>query len=300
MDRRRRRRNDESRTLMDDMTSSWVALFPISVILLGLVFLLVLYFSIPSRKGFSLKKKHAVVTGGSKGIGKEIAHSLISKGCNVSIIARNETDLKACLSHLQMAADQRSQQQKVRWYSLDVTKSYEEFESVVRLAETELGPVDVLINNVGTSVQGAFDELPISSFEEQTRINYLSAVYATRCVVGGMKLRRSGHISFVSSAAGQCAIWGYTAYAPTKFAIRGFADALQMELSPYNINVSVLYPPNTDTEGFKVEMATMPEEVRLISGTAGFFSPQDVAKAHVQDIEDGQYATAIGLDGWML
>uniref|UniRef100_A0A0K0CTM2 3-dehydrosphinganine reductase n=1 Tax=Angiostrongylus cantonensis TaxID=6313 RepID=A0A0K0CTM2_ANGCA len=256
------------------MTSSWVALFPISVILLGLVFLLVLYFSIPSRKGFSLKKKHAVVTGGSKGIGKEIAHSLISKGCNM-----------AC-EDLQMAADQRSQQQK--------------FESVVRLAETELGPVDVLINNVGTSVQGAFDELPISSFEEQTRINYLSAVYATRCVVGGMKLRRSGHISFVSSAAGQCAIWGYTAYAPTKFAIRGFADALQMELSPYNINVSVLYPPNTDTEGFKVEMATMPEEVRLISGTAGFFSPQDVAKAHVQDIEDGQYATAIGLDGWML
>ncbi|VDM56200.1 unnamed protein product [Angiostrongylus costaricensis] len=224
--------NDESKALLDDMTSLWVALVPIGVVLLGLVLLLVLYFSIPSRKGFSLKKKHAVVT--------------------------------------------------------------------VRLSETELGPVDVLINNVGTSVQGAFDELPISSFEEQMRINYLSAVYATRCIVGGMKLRRSGHISFVSSAAGQCAIWGYTAYAPTKFAIRGFADALQMELSPYNINVSVLYPPNTDTEGFKVEMATMPEEVRLISGTAGFFSPQHVAKAHVQDIEDGQYATAVGLDGWML
>ncbi|KAJ1370294.1 hypothetical protein KIN20_031986 [Parelaphostrongylus tenuis] len=242
----------------------------------------------------------AGVNGGSKGIGKQIAFALVSKGCNVSIIARNEADLKTACEDLQLAADQRNEQQKVRWYSLDVTKSYEEFESVIRRAEAELGSVDVLINNVGMSVQAAFDELPISSFEDQTRINYLSAVYATRCVVGGMKARRSGHISFVSSAAGQCAIWGYTAYAPTKFAIRGFADALQMELSPYNINVSVLYPPNTDTEGFKVEMETMPEEVRLISGTAGFFSPQDVAKAHVQDIEDGQYATAVGLDGWML
>ncbi|VDK83424.1 unnamed protein product [Cylicostephanus goldi] len=84
------------------------------------------------------------------------------------------------------------------------------------------------------------------------RVNYLSAVYVTRCVVTGMMAKRSGHISFVSSAAGQCAIYGYTAYSATKFALRGFADALQMELFPYNINVSVLYPPNTDTEGFKV------------------------------------------------
>ncbi|VDP62302.1 unnamed protein product [Heligmosomoides polygyrus] len=68
--------------------------------------------------------------------------------------------------------------------------------------------------------KGAFDDLPIDDFENQIKVNYLSAVYATRCVVPGMKSRRNGHISFVSSAAGQCAIYGYTAYAPTKFALR--------------------------------------------------------------------------------
>ncbi|KJH46368.1 3-ketodihydrosphingosine reductase domain protein [Dictyocaulus viviparus] len=125
-------------------------------------------------------------------------------------------------------------------------------------------------------------------------------VYATRCVVNEMKSRRSGHISFVSSAAGQCSLWGYTAYSPTKFAIRGFADAIQMELLPFNVSVSVLYPPNTDTEGFKMELRTMPEEVRLITETAGTFTSEEVANAHVKDIECGHYATTIGLEGWML
>ncbi|KAK6749702.1 hypothetical protein RB195_001983 [Necator americanus] len=282
------------------MVSPWLALIPVGVLIITLILFLVLYFSTPSRKNFLLNKKHAVVTGGSKGIGKQLAHSLISRGCNVSIIARNEKDLKAACEDLQVAADQRCQQQKVRCYSLDLVKGFAEVEAVIRRVEAELGPVEVLINNAGTSVQAPFHEQPITDFENQMKVNYLSAVYATRCVVPGMMSRRSGHISFVSSAAGQCAIYGYTAYAPAKFALRGFADALQMELSPYNINISLLYPPNTDTEGFKVESATMPEETRLISEAAGLFSPEHVAEAHVKDIEGGHYATSIGLDGWML
>ena len=61
----------------------------------------------------------------------------------------------------------------------------------------------------------------------------------TRSVISGMKERRCGHIAFVSSAAGQCAIWGYTAYSASKFAIRGFAEALHMEVLPFDLGVSV-------------------------------------------------------------
>lgn len=78
-----------------------------------------------------------------------------------------------------------------------------------------------------------------------------------------MKKRRSGHIAFVSSAAGQCSLWGYSAYSPSKFAIRAFADALHMELLPFNIGITVLYPPNTNTEGYDVELREMPEQVKL-------------------------------------
>lgn len=274
----------------------------LSVLFIGGLFALMfaLYFSIPSRRNFNLKGKHALVTGGSKGIGKQLAFTLLSKGCNVTIVARNENDLKASCVELQTFATQLGQSQKVQWKSTDLMKGYEAIESMIRDSEKAFGPVDVLINNAGHSVQEAFEKLPVEDFEKQMKVNYYSAVYATRAVIESMQKRCTGHISFVSSAAGQCAIYGYTAYSAAKFALRGFADALHMELLPYKISVSILYPPNTDTEGFKVELETMPEETKLIGDSAGCFDPKDVAEHHVHDIERGEYCTTIGLEGWML
>lgn len=86
------------------------------------------------------------------------------------------------------------------------------------------------------------------------RVNYLGGVYCTKSVVDSMKSRKFGRILFVSSQAGQIGVYGYTAYSATKFAIRGLAEALQMELKPFNIYISVSYPPDTDTPGFKEEL----------------------------------------------
>ncbi|VDK50269.1 unnamed protein product [Cylicostephanus goldi] len=156
--------------------------------LLPLLFLIILllsvhtllYFVLPKRRKFSLKAKHAVVTGGSKGIGKELAFYLIEKGCNVSIIARNEADLKSACQDLQDAANSRGQHQQVRWYSVDLSKKYDEIEAVFDRIEHELGPINVLINNVGTVLQGAFDDLPMSACEEQMALNFYSHV-SCRC-----------------------------------------------------------------------------------------------------------------------
>ncbi|CAI5449518.1 unnamed protein product [Caenorhabditis angaria] len=254
----------------------------------------------PSRREFFLHRKHAVITGGSKGIGFALASELVNKGCHVTIIARNVNDLKNASGKLQELADSRGQNQKIAWKSVDMTAPYEIIKEAFDNAAKELGPIDILINNAGHSVQAPFCDLPITDFENQMKINYLSAVHATRAVVDDMKQRQTGHISFVSSAAGQFAIFGYSAYSPTKFALRGFADTLHMELLPFKVNVGVLYPPNTDTEGFKVEIETMPEETRLMSESAGLFTPDYVAQQHISDIESGNYSTTIGLDGWML
>ncbi|CAD6195667.1 unnamed protein product [Caenorhabditis auriculariae] len=278
----------------------YLVLIPVLLFAFLLAFFLVIYFSMPSSRDFHFFKKHALVTGGSKGIGYQLAAGLIERGANVTIVARNVDDLKKSCASLQELADGRGQRQKVQWKSLDLTKNYDEIKKTIEEAEKEFGPVDVLINNAGHSVQAPFEKIDIDDFEKQMRVNYLSAVFATRAVIEGMKQRKSGHISFVSSAAGQFAIYGYTAYSATKFALRGLADALHMELLPFKVNVGILYPPNTDTEGFKYEIQTMPEEVRLISETAGLFTPEFVAEAHLKDVENGQYATTIGLDGWML
>lgn len=282
------------------MSLVWLVLIPVIAFIIFLVVLLFIFFSIPSRRDFPFFRRHAIVTGGSKGIGYQLAAGLIDRGCNVTIVARNVNDLKRACDDLQTLADQRGQRQKVQWKSIDMTADYEVIKLAFDECAKELGPIDILINNAGHSVQAPFSELPITDFEKQMKVNYLSAVYATRAVVDDMKERKTGHISFVSSAAGQFAIFGYSAYSPTKFALRGFADTLHMELLPYKVNVGVLYPPNTDTEGFKVELETMPEETKLMSDAAGLFTPKFVAEAHLQDIADGNYTTTIGLDGWML
>jgi len=142
--------------------------------------------------------------------------------------------------------------------------------------------------------------LDISAFDAQLRVNYLSGVYATRAVLGSMKSKRRGHVAFVSSAAGQCAIWGYGAYSPSKFALRGFAEAMHMELLPFNIGVSILFPPNTATEGYEQEIKDMPQEVKEIGDSAGLFTPSEVARRFLTAIEEGEFATTIGLEGWML
>lgn len=78
-------------------------------------------------------------------------------------------------------------------------------------------------------------------------------------------------------------IFGYSAYGATKFAIRGLAEALAMELTPHNVCVTLALPPDTDTPGFKEEEKTKPLETKLISDAGGLVQPEDVAKNLLYD-----------------
>ncbi|KAI6233868.1 3-ketodihydrosphingosine reductase [Aphelenchoides fujianensis] len=259
------------------------------------IFTAVFWWSTPKRHRMNIRGKNVFITGGSKGIGRELAAEFLRRGANsVSIAARSVSALAAAKEYLDTIAKEG---QRVETYEMDVTWEYEKIADLMQTAEDRVGSIDVLVNNAGFVVQGAFDEIPIESFTQQMQINYVSGALVTRA---GMKARRRGHICFVSSAAGQCAIWGYSAYSPSKFAVRALADVLHMELQPFGIGVSVVYPPNTDTEGFAVEQKEMPEQIREISGTSGIFSADHVARATVDTIERGGFRTTIGFEGWML
>ncbi|EYC43269.1 hypothetical protein Y032_0498g2522 [Ancylostoma ceylanicum] len=197
---------------------------------------------------------------------------------------------------LQAAADRRGQQQKVHWYSLDLSKNYSEIEAVFDRIEHELGPIHILINNAGTIVQGAFDDIPVSVFEDQMALNFYTAVYPTRCVVPRMKGRGFGHISFVSSAAGQFAIWGYSSYSASKFALRGLADAVQMELLPYNISVSVLCPPNTETDVFKTgdHLVSHALEIATYLGPSRHDNPSKPGGGSLQAVPAARHGCNVG------
>lgn len=114
-------------------------------------------------------------------------------------------------------------------------------------------------------------------------INYMGTFHAVRSVLPSMKFRKKGKIACTSSVGGLLGVYGYTAYGASKFALRGFAEALQMEVKPFNISVTLCFPPDTDTPCFEEENKVKPLETKLISGAAGVLKPEDVASSILSD-----------------
>ncbi|XP_026531154.1 3-ketodihydrosphingosine reductase [Notechis scutatus] len=264
------------------------------------VFLLLLYLVSPLNlpKPMSLSGAHVVVTGGSSGIGKSIAIECFKQGAFVTVIARNEKRLLEAKKEIETFSV--NDKQVVCSISLDVSKGYANVEKSLKQAQERLGPVDMLVNCAGTSITGRFEEIDICRFEQLMAINYLGSVYPTRVVVGKMKERRMGRIVFVSSQAGQVGVYGYSAYSATKYALRGLAESLLMELKPYNIYVTIAYPPDTDTPGFAEECQNKVLETKLISEASSICQPDYVAKIIVKDAVQGKFTSSAGAIGHML
>lgn len=272
------------------------------ILLLALLLLLssFLWGLISPQKRFIYESKHAVVTGGSSGIGLALAEEYLRNGCNVTIVARDKKKLKAALQSLQDVCLSLSSKVAVMAASIDVTSSSEEFSSGLKDAMKKFGAVDVLVNCAGSSVAAAFDDLAEGDFEKMLRLNVLGSVYPTRAVLAGMKDRGEGRIVFVASQVAHVAIHGYTAYAASKWALRGLAEALQMEVKPFNIFVSVAYPPDTDTPGYALEMQSKPQITKKISESGQVFNPKVVAKDIVYYSAQRYFGVSTGLDGYLM
>jgi 3-dehydrosphinganine reductase len=115
-----------------------------------------------------------------------------------------------------------------------------------------------------------------------------------------MRQLGSGRIVLVSSQAGQIGVYGYTSYCATKFALKGLAESLQMELARDNIYVTVAYPPDTDTPGFAEENKNKPIETQLINGTSGVLSAEEVAKSIIASAQKGSFSCWFGINGFLL
>ena len=246
---------------------------------------------------FDYNGKHVIVTGGSSGIGLECAKKYAKKGANVTIIARDKGRLSAAVIEVEAC---KVAGRRVMSISVDTASSQVAVNSALASCLRQNGAADVLLNCAGISVAGEFDQLDSADFDRMMRVNVLGSIYPTRAVLEGMKLKGNGRIVFVSSQAGQAAIHGFSAYAPSKWALRGLAEALQMEVKPFGILVSVAYPPDTDTPGYKEEMISKPEITKKLSESGSVFSPVVVANDIVTYSAKGYFGISTGLDGWLL
>jgi 3-dehydrosphinganine reductase len=267
-----------------------------SAVCLTGVLLIVAVSSLTTAK-FDYKNKHVIITGGSSGIGLECAKIYLKKGANITIVARDKVRLAKAVEDLGAL---NLEGKRIMSVSVDTAKSQAAVIAAFAECLRELGPADVLVNSAGTSLCKEFDQLGSTDFEDMMRTNVLGSVYPTRAVIEGMKATGSGRIVFVSSQVAQVALHGYTAYGASKWALRGLAEALQMEVKPFGIIVSVAYPPDTKTPGYDNEMLSKPDITKKLSESGDVFSPSVVAADIVNYSTKGYFGISTGLEGWLL
>jgi NAD(P)-dependent dehydrogenase (short-subunit alcohol dehydrogenase family) len=185
---------------------------------------------------FDLSGKVALVTGGSKGLGKSMARGLAEAGADIVISSRHEDELRAALEDILRGTGRRG-----AYVVADMSRRAE----VSRLAKTALekmGRVDILVNNAGTNVPEPIDEISDDSWDQVMELNLNSVMALTRALVPQMKARRWGRIVHISSIMGFVSKEGRNAYSATKSALLGLARASALDLGGFGITVNCIAP----------------------------------------------------------
>jgi NAD(P)-dependent dehydrogenase (short-subunit alcohol dehydrogenase family) len=187
-------------------------------------------------KLFDLTGRVALVTGGSKGLGKAMARGLAEAGADVVISSRHEGELRPALADILDRTGRRG-----HYVVADMAKR----EDVRRLADEavrRLGKVDILINNAGSNTPQPIDAVTDEAWDNLIELNLTSVMALTRALVPGMKERRWGRVIHISSIMAFISKEGRNAYSATKAALTGLARASALELGPFGVTVNCLAP----------------------------------------------------------
>jgi all-trans-retinol dehydrogenase (NAD+) len=229
-----------------------------------------------------LKNKCAVITGGAMGIGLATSKRLLNEGCKVTIWDIN-------IQALAKARDELASLGTIFTHQCDVIDKHRVYE-LAELANTEMGKVDILINNAGYVKGGNFLDRTDEEWEETIDVNLTALIYSTRAFLPQMYERNSGHIVNLSSAAGTLGVPALSVYSATKWAVWGLTESLRFEA--YNagkngVKYSTIHPSYIATGMFEGAKLGFPGSliVPLVR------NHDVIAKAIVEDaIKRGKYS----------
>jgi short-subunit dehydrogenase len=191
----------------------------------------------------AIKGAAAAVTGAASGIGRALALELAARGCDLALADRDEAGLQAVAAEIA-----RNQERKVTTHRVDVGKP-EEIAAFAQAATSAHPTLNIVINNAGVALIGQFGEVDQSQMDWLFNINFWGVVHTTRAFLPHLSRQHEAHIANLSSLFGIIAPPGQTAYAASKFAVRGFSESLRHELrmagSP--VRLSVVHPGGIST-----------------------------------------------------
>jgi NAD(P)-dependent dehydrogenase (short-subunit alcohol dehydrogenase family) len=185
---------------------------------------------------FNLRGKVALVTGGSKGLGRAMAQGLVDAGADIVISSRHEDELQRALDEIMKGKMRRG---------LAVVADMNDRSDVQRLARRaieQMGKVDILVNNAGSNHPQPIDQIKDADWDRIIELNLTSVMALSRALVPGMKERRWGRIIHISSIMGFVSKEGRHVYSATKSALQGLARAGALELGPFGITVNCIAP----------------------------------------------------------
>ncbi len=220
----------------------------------------------------NLKGKKAIITGGSRGLGKATAIAFANQGIDVAITGRNEADLKETVAELKALGVNAT-------YATFDIGNYEEVKKGIQEIMNTFNTVDILVNNAGIAAFGSFLEMDVNQWQSIIQTNVMGMYYVTKEVLPYLIANNQGDIFNVSSTAGLAGNPNTSAYSASKFAVIGMSESLMKEVRKNNIRVCTL-TPSTIASDMSIQLGIASKD-----STETVLQPEDFAELIVSALQ---------------
>jgi NAD(P)-dependent dehydrogenase (short-subunit alcohol dehydrogenase family) len=245
-----------------------------------------------------------LITGSSRGLGRELAEAVLAAGHRLVATARNPEQLADLVA---------SHPARALAIALDVTDGTQA-DAAIAAAVSAFGGIDVLVNNAGYANIGAIEDFTEDDFRAQIETNLWGVINVTRAALPVLRAQRSGHIIQVSSVGGRIVSAGLGPYQTAKWAVEGFSGVLQQEIAPLGIHVTIIEPGglSTDWAGSSMTLHDVREDyadtvgARVRQMREGVFhplgDPRRAAQAilEISEVADPPLRLLLGTDAYEL
>lgn len=232
----------------------------------------------------NIKGLKAIITGGSKGLGKATAVALAKEGVDVAITGRNESTLKETVNELKALGVNAT-------YAKFDVGNYDDVKTGIKSIISDFSSVDILVNNAGIATFGSFNDMPVSEWSQIIQTNVMGVYYVTKEVLPFLLEKNKGDIINISSTAGLSGNANISAYSASKFAVIGLSESLMKEVRKNNIRVCTLTPSTIATD--------MALELGITDGNEDkVLQPEDFAELIVAGLKLPRRAMLKGASLW--